>query len=234
MLEIWTCAYIWTCVLFNPASFSWQTLCLWRALAAANRPTRRTPRTCLMSSSLDTKRAALHDISNKGGLPGGDKVREPRAASAMGRQLEYQPCASTSPGGACQIVSQPLADACVSIVWQGSGALLSSAAPLPPNVRIARLPRVGRRARRHRYRGHKHCVALPYKRQHCFPRSGVAFDLLVIPLVMGLGPRRQVTEGEIGKCEGCYVPGSERVPAPLDELAEVIGSGNVLERATCM
>ena len=32
-----------------------------------------------MSSSLDTKRAALHDISNKGGLPGGDKVREPRA-----------------------------------------------------------------------------------------------------------------------------------------------------------
>ena len=50
-----------------------------------------------MSSSLDTKRAALHDISNKGGLPGGDKVREPRAASAMGRQLQYQPCASTSP-----------------------------------------------------------------------------------------------------------------------------------------
>ena len=91
-----------------------------------------------MSSSLDTKRAALHDISNKGGLPGGDKVREPRAASAMGRQLQYQPCASTSPGGACQIVSQPLADACVSIVWQGSGALLSSAAPLPPNVRVTR------------------------------------------------------------------------------------------------
>jgi len=29
----------------------------------------------LMSSSLDTKRAALHDISNKGALPGGDKVR---------------------------------------------------------------------------------------------------------------------------------------------------------------
>ena len=51
---------------------------------------------------------------------------------------------------------------------------------------------------------------------------------------MGLGPRRQVAEGEIGKCVGCYVPGSERVPAPLDELAEVIGSGNVLERATCM
>lgn len=78
-----------------------------------------------------------------------------------------------------------------------------------------------------------YCV-LPYKRQHCFPRSGVAIDLLLIPLVMGLGPRRQVTEGEIGKCKGCYVPRSERVPAPLDELAEVIGSGNVLERATCM
>ena len=60
---------------------SWQTL--WRALGSANRPTRRTPRTCLMSSSLDTKRAALHDISNKGAL-GSDKVREPRAASAMG------------------------------------------------------------------------------------------------------------------------------------------------------
>ena len=42
-----------------------------------------------MSSSLDTKRAALHDISNKGTL-GSDKVREPRAASAMGRQLQYQ------------------------------------------------------------------------------------------------------------------------------------------------
>ena len=42
----------------------------------------RSP-TCLMSSSLDTKRAALHDISNKGTL-GSDKVREPRAASAMG------------------------------------------------------------------------------------------------------------------------------------------------------
>ena len=32
---------------------------------------------------LDPKRTALHDISNKGTL-GSDKVREPRAASAMG------------------------------------------------------------------------------------------------------------------------------------------------------
>ena len=81
---------------------------------------------------------------------------------------------------------------------------------------------------------HTHYQDLPYKRQHCFSRGRVAFDLFLIPLVMGLGPRRQVAEGEIGKCVGCYVSGSQRVPAPLDELAEVIGSGNVLERATCM
>ena len=81
---------------------------------------------------------------------------------------------------------------------------------------------------------HTHYQDLPYKRQHCFSRGRVAFDLFLIPLVMGLGPRRQVAEGEIGKCVGCYVPGSKRVPAPLDKLAEVIGSGNVLERATCM
>ena len=53
-----------------------------RALAANRSHPSRSP-TCLMSSSLDTKRAALHDISNKGTL-GSDKVREPRAASAMG------------------------------------------------------------------------------------------------------------------------------------------------------
>ena len=75
---------------------------------------------------------------------------------------------------------------------------------------------------------------LPYKRQHCLSRRRVAFDLFLIPLVMGLGPRRQVAESEIGECVGCYVPSSERVPAPLDEFAEVVGSGNVLERATCM
>ena len=39
----------------------------------------------------------------------------------------------------CQQVSQPLADVCVAIVWQGSAALLStSTAPLPPNVRVTR------------------------------------------------------------------------------------------------
>ena len=47
-----------------------------------------------MAASLDTKRAALHDISNKGAsLAGVDKVREPRAARAMG--LSSVPCAST-------------------------------------------------------------------------------------------------------------------------------------------
>lgn len=62
-----------------------------------------------MAALLDTKRAALHDISNKGGsLPGVEKVREPRADGAGGHQ--FSPCAcarhTQSPASACQQVSQ--------------------------------------------------------------------------------------------------------------------------------
>ena len=67
-------------------SFPFNTPLRGKLTGALSRPTAASPvvsPTCLMSSSLDTKRAALHDISNKGTL-GSDKVREPRAASAMG------------------------------------------------------------------------------------------------------------------------------------------------------
>ena len=61
-----------------------------------------------MSALLDTKRAALHDISNKGAsFPGADKVREPRAASARGQQLSsLRLHTALSAAPACQQVSR--------------------------------------------------------------------------------------------------------------------------------